>query len=115
MTEQLGGVPAVTATDARAEVAAGAHLLDVREQSEWDAGHAPQAVLLPLSQLASRTDELPREGRVVVVCRSGRRSLGVVAHLLGAGVDAVNLTGGMQSWRDSGGELVADSGAPAII
>ena len=111
MSDQL---PSVSATDARTEVAAGAALVDVRERVEWDAGHAPQAVLLPLSQLGAHLEELPREGRVVVVCRSGNRSQSVVAYLVGNGVDAVNLTGGMNAWRDAGGELVADTGSPVI-
>ncbi len=111
MTDPL---PAITAADARTAVAAGAVLVDVREPTEWDAGHAPQARLLPLSQLGAHLDELPREGRVVVVCRSGNRSQSVVAHLVGNGVDAVNLTGGMNAWRDAGGELVADTGSPVI-
>jgi rhodanese-related sulfurtransferase len=38
-----------------------------------------------------------------------------VAQLVGLGVDAVNLDGGMQAWRDAGGDLICDAGAPAII
>jgi rhodanese-related sulfurtransferase len=110
-----GAVPALTAADAIAAVAGGAALVDVRERSEWAAGHAPQALLLPLSELGQRVAELPRTGRVVVVCRSGRRSAGLVTQLVAVGVDAVNLDGGMQAWRDAGGDLVSDAGTPAII
>jgi rhodanese-related sulfurtransferase len=108
-------IPAISATEAITEVAAGAALVDVRERTEWHAGHAPQAMLLPLTELAQRAAELPRTGRVVVVCRSGRRSAGLVAQLVQLGVDAVNLDGGMQAWRDAGGDLVSDAGTPAII
>lgn len=108
-------VPAVSAAAAMAELADGAVLLDVRERPEWDAGHAPQARLLPLSELERRSAELPRGGRIVVVCRSGRRSAGVVSRLVADGVDAVNLEGGMQAWRDAGGDLTCDAGAPAIV
>lgn len=108
-------IPSVTAPEAMAEIAAGAVLVDVRERTEWDAGHAPQAQLLPLTELAQLSAELPRTGRVVVVCRSGRRSAGLVAQLVQLGVDAVNLDGGMQAWRDAGGDLVSDAGTPAII
>jgi rhodanese-related sulfurtransferase len=108
-------IPSVTATEAMAEIAAGAVLVDVRERNEWSAGHAPQAQLLPLTELAQRAAELPRTGRVVVVCRSGRRSAGLVGQLVQLGVDAANLDGGMQAWRDAGGDLVSDAGTPAII
>lgn len=108
-------VPAVTATEAMAEIARGAVLVDVREPAEQSAGRAAQALLLPLSELGRRSDELPRTGRVVVVCRSGRRSAGLVAQLVGLGVDAVNLDGGMQAWRDAGGPLICDADTPAII
>jgi rhodanese-related sulfurtransferase len=108
-------VPSVSATEAMTEIAAGAALVDVRERTEWSAGHAPQAQLLPLTELAQRAGELPRTGRVVVVCRSGRRSAGLVMQLVQLGVDAVNLDGGMQAWRDAGGDLVSDAGTPAII
>jgi rhodanese-related sulfurtransferase len=97
------------------EIDHGAALVDVRERDEHSAGRAPQAVLLPLSEVPHRSDELPRSGRVVVVCRSGRRSAGLVAQLVAAGVDAVNLDGGMQAWRDAGGPLICDAGSPAII
>jgi len=108
-------VPAISALEAMAEILGGASLVDVRERNEWDAGHAPQALPLPLTELAQRSAELPRTGRVVVVCRSGRRSAGLVAQLVELGVDAVNLDGGMQAWRDAGGDLVSDAGTPAII
>jgi rhodanese-related sulfurtransferase len=108
-------VPSVSATEAMAEIEQGAALVDVRERTEWDAGHAPQALPLPLTELGHRAGELPRTGRVVVVCRSGRRSAGLVAQLVALGVDAVTLDGGMQAWRDAGGALVSDAGTPAII
>ena len=110
-----GPVPDVSATQAMAEILGGAALVDVRERTEWAIGHAPQALLLPLTELPHRSGELPRTGRVIVVCRSGRRSAGLVAQLVELGVDAVNLDGGMQAWRDAGGDLVSDAGTPAII
>ena len=108
-------LPVVSAADAVREVAAGAVLLDVRERNEWDAGHAPQAAFLPMSEINSRLDELPREGHVVVTCRSGNRSQAVVRFLVAQGVDAVNLDGGMNAWRAAGGDVVADNGNPTII
>ena len=52
----------------------GAFVLDVRTQEEWDDFHAPNTTLIPLDQLASRLNELPRDREIVVVCRSGNRS-----------------------------------------
>lgn len=109
-------VPAVDPAEGRALVEAGAVLLDVREDAEWEAGHAPQAVHLPLGRVAQAVDQLDRSQRYVAVCRSGRRSAAAVALLRDAGVDAVNLDGGMQAWHAAGAPLVSGSGAtPAVV
>ena len=72
--------------------------VDVREPSEWDAGHIAGALWIPMGEFADRVSELP-QGRLAIVCRSGARS-GVVADWLEqSGVDAVNLAGGMQAWH----------------
>ncbi|HYZ54761.1 MAG TPA: rhodanese-like domain-containing protein, partial [Streptosporangiaceae bacterium] len=52
----------------------GAFLLDVREDEEWVAGHAPDALHIPLGQLGSQVDQVPRDREVYVVCRAGSRS-----------------------------------------
>ncbi len=57
-----------------AELPAGVYLLDVREDDEWTAGHAPDAVHVRLGDLGARADELPRDREVYVICRSGTRS-----------------------------------------
>ena len=117
MSAPLGGGPAssmpeVTAQEAVALVGDGAYLLDVREQSEWDAGHASRAVLLPLSELAERVDEVPSDRDVLVVCHSGMRSARATDALRGIGVDARNVVGGMLAWRDAGGVVVAGDEHP---
>ena len=88
-------------------------LLDVREDDEWAAGHAPGAVHLPMSQFVARYDELPA-GALAVVCRSGHRSAQVTAYLLDRGREARNVDGGMLAWAGLGLPLEADSGAPRI-
>lgn len=91
------------AGEAAALVEAGeALLLDVREQDEWQAGHAPGAVHIPLGELERRVAELPRERRVVAVCRSGNRSALATASLRAAGLDVDNLEGGMKAWQKAG-------------
>lgn len=90
----------------------GAMLLDVRELSEWDAGHAPVATHVPLGDLAEQIEDLPDDRRIVVVCRSGGRSARATAFLVGSGRDAVNLEGGMQAWAAAGLAVEgADGGA----
>ncbi len=125
-TEQTGGppvgfvetfaaVPSVDATTARALVRDGAVLLDVREHAEWDAGHDPQAVHLPLGRIAE-VPQLVREAKhVVVVCRSGHRSQTGTRALIAMGYDAVNLTGGMYAWTLAGGLLVDQAGRTGSI
>jgi rhodanese-related sulfurtransferase len=73
-------------------------LLDVREESEWEAGHAPMASLIPLSQLPDHLDELPRDHLIICACRSGGRSLRAATYLQESGFDVVNLAGGMLAW-----------------
>ena len=73
-------------------------ILDVRERSEWKAGHAPRSTNIPLAKLQSRLGELSESRRYVTVCRSGARSRRAAAQLRKAGFDALNLTGGMRAW-----------------
>jgi rhodanese-related sulfurtransferase len=73
-------------------------LIDVREVSEWDAGHAPMASLIPLAELPDHVDELPRNRLIICACRSGARSQRAAVFLQENGFDAVNLAGGMISW-----------------
>jgi rhodanese-related sulfurtransferase len=98
--------PEVSAKDANALVTAGALLLDVREDDEWQAGHAPQAEHLPMSRLQAEYERLPTDRRIVCVCHVGARSAAVAIALRNAGWDAVNLTGGMNAWEAAGLPLV---------
>jgi rhodanese-related sulfurtransferase len=99
-----------------AEVADDALILDVREQDEWDAGHAPGAVHIPLADLPARLGELPDtdEATLAVACRGGGRSSRAVAWLSQQGYDVANLAGGMKAWEGAGKQLVAATGAPSV-
>src|SRR5579859_1113440 len=103
--------PQVSARAAAALLADGAVLLDVREPGEWRAGHAPQAILIPMGDVRARLDELPQARRIVVVCRSGGRSAAITGALRASGYDAVNLTGGMCAWTAAGLPVAADADA----
>jgi rhodanese-related sulfurtransferase len=88
---------------ARSEQTAGALLLDVREQDEWDAGHAPGALHIPMSELQERFVELPDADATLVICRSGHRSDVVAAALARIGrPGCANVAGGMQAWAGAG-------------
>jgi len=107
-------VPEVTAVDA--ESGQVAHiLLDVRNADEWEAGHAPSAQWTPLPELESVRFQLPMNRRIVCVCRSGSRSARAAEALISWGFDAVNMTGGMQSWASSGFPVVRDDGSPGEV
>lgn len=98
------------------QVAADAYLLDVREDDEWAAGHAPDATHLPMMQIPARIDEIPTDRDVVVICRVGGRSAQVVAYLQQHGLTrAINLDGGMSDWAAAGRPMVSeDGGAPRV-
>jgi rhodanese-related sulfurtransferase len=105
-------VPVVTVS----ELPDDAVMVDVREQNEWDAGHAPEAVFIPMGDLPSQIEELPiGDGPLAVVCRSGNRSGRVVAWLSQQGIDAVNVAGGMQAWNAAGKPMVAERGGPPRV
>lgn len=95
-------IPEITPTEfvARRDRGDTMTLLDVRE--DWELGIAsvplPDIVHIPMAQVAERIGELDREHEVVVLCRSGRRSLEVAKLLQQNGFSAVNLAGGILAW-----------------
>lgn len=93
---------------------AGAVLLDVREPHEWDAGHAPGAVHLPLDRIGQATTVVG-ERVVYAVCRSGRRSATATKVMNAAGLKARNVKGGMQAWSRAGLPVVVDDGRPGTV
>ncbi|SNT26812.1 Rhodanese-related sulfurtransferase [Rhodococcoides kyotonense] len=90
-------------------------LLDVREDDEWQQGHAPGAVHIPMSEIPSRLGEIDIDSQLYVVCKGGGRSARVVEYLNQIGYDAVNVDGGMAAWQSAGRPLVRDDGAEARI
>lgn len=85
----------------------GAYVLDVREADEWATGRVPGAVHMPMSEVPGRTDELPRDTPVFVICAVGGRSRQVVDHLRAQGVSAYNVAGGTGGWAQRGWPLEA--------
>jgi len=103
----------LTPSEAEEKIAAGAQLIDVRQQYEWDAGHIDGAVHIPLEELPARSSELARDREVVVGCRSGSRSAFATAALREAGIDAFNLGGGLQAWVAEGKAIEPPDGTVA--
>ncbi|MFH8732465.1 MULTISPECIES: rhodanese-like domain-containing protein [unclassified Streptomyces] len=101
------------------ELVDGDFLLDVREDDEWQAGHAEGALHIPISEFVARFGELteaaPQDGRVNVICRSGSRSAQVTMYLVQQGIDAVNVDGGMQVWAAAGRPVVDDKGQSGFV
>ena len=98
-----------------ADLPAGVYLLDVREDDEWAAGHAPDAVHVRLGELGARTGELPRDREVYVICRSGARSAYAAQALADAGWNAVNVADGMTGWAVAGRPMISDTGGEPYV
>ncbi len=78
-------------------------LIDVRGQTEWDAGHIAAARHIPLGYLAERVRGLPRTTPIIVHCQSGARSAIAASVLEAQGFTSVNnLTGGFAAWASAG-------------
>jgi SulP family sulfate permease len=78
-------------------------VIDVREPREYQRGHIPQAQLIPLPALLAAPPELPTERRVILVCRSGRRSERAAAAFDGQVRGTIGvLEGGMLAWEAAG-------------
>lgn len=97
--------PTVDVARAQELLRAGATLLDVREDHEWRAGHAPAAVHVALGNIDAAPRRLRKDRPVVVVCASGMRSRTAAKQLRGLGFDATSLSGGMAMWARAGGEV----------
>ena len=96
------------------QVPADAYLLDVREPDEWQAGHAPGAVHIPLGALGARYTELAQDRPLYVICRSGQRSGHAAQALAGAGWDVSNVSDGMIGWHAAGLPMTSESGQPYV-
>ncbi|MGN2634905.1 rhodanese-like domain-containing protein [Nocardia takedensis] len=112
-------IPSVPARDLPAEFDRPrpdrAILLDVREDDEWELGHAPGAIHIPMVDVPARLDELDFDAELYVVCRQGGRSLEVARYLAHVGVEVTNVSGGMVAWQQAGRPLTAEGDRQAKI
>jgi rhodanese-related sulfurtransferase len=107
-SSSTGKLPAFVSVDEAHQLyEEGTFVLDVRTPEEWNEFHAPNTTLIPLDELASRVNELPKDQPIVVVCRSGNRSQTGRDILLQAGFNATSMNGGLNEWRASGYPVVS--------
>jgi rhodanese-related sulfurtransferase len=111
MPSPLPGDVEVTPEQAQRALSDGSALVvDVREDYEWEAGHADGARHLELERLASSAGTIERERPVVFVCRAGVRSAMAAHAFRQAGFDAWSMHGGMEAWAAEGRPLVPPGG-----
>ncbi|NNC89099.1 MAG: rhodanese-like domain-containing protein [Akkermansiaceae bacterium] len=93
--------------------AGGCELVDVREAVEYAGKRIPGARHLPLGKLDGTCGELPADGKLVLMCRSGKRSAKAAEILRAKGFENVaELEGGLQAWEEAGLETEQDARAP---
>ena len=98
-----------------ADLPDGVFLVDVREDDEWTAGHAPDAVHLRLGDLEARAQELPRDRELYLVCRGGARSAYAAQMLASQGWQTINVADGMTGWAVAGRPMVSETGAEPFV
>ncbi len=91
--------------------AGGAPVIDVRQPDEYEEGHVPGAVLIPLAEVPDRVAEIPADGTALIICRSGGRSLKAAEFLAGQGIVTTNVAGGTLAWIDAGKPTVTGPNA----
>ena len=78
-------------------------VIDVREPHEYNAGHVPNAKLIPVAKVFARKDELPRDKDVIFICQVGQRSALACEMAAAAGLTRLfNLEGGTEAWVKAG-------------
>jgi rhodanese-related sulfurtransferase len=89
-----------------------AYGIDVREQSEWDAGHSDLFTLHPLSTFDAGKISIDKP--VIFICRSGKRSAQACESLKAQGIEAINMIGGMLEWQELQLPMTATNQKPLI-
>ena len=97
----------ITPQDAIVQQGSGTTFLDVREPSEWNMGHIPDAVHIPRGQLEVKVESaLDRFTPIIVYCAAGARSALAADTLRQMGYHHVkSLQGGFAAWADEGGDV----------
>ena len=89
-------------------------LLDVRSQAEYAQGIIEGGEFVPLHTIPLKINDLDKDKKIVIYCRSGARSAQACSYLAqNAGIEALNLRGGIISWYQSGFDIVRPEGMQA--
>lgn len=82
-------------------------LLDVRTQEEYNESHISGSTLIPVLELEARLNEIPRNNKILVYCRSGKRSVTASETLEKNGYTQIfNMQGGITEWKNAGYDVV---------
>ncbi len=96
----------VTVSELKSAMASGdAHVVDVREPQEYEAGHVPGAELMPLAMVPLKHSDLPKGETIYLICQTGGRSFTAATWLAQQGYDVRNVTGGTSDWIRSGYDI----------
>jgi rhodanese-related sulfurtransferase len=90
-----------------------AQVIDVREPSEWEAGHIDGIRHIPLGELQSQAATIDRDDTVIFSCKSGARSTMAAQAFRAAGYRAFSLDGGLDRWVAEGRPITPEDGRVA--
>ncbi len=78
----------------------GMMILDVRTNKDYERGHIPGAIHVPLSDIGDKIKKLKKDKELVVYCQNGNRSIWAIKRLMGMGYkNLFNLKGGYSAWK----------------
>ena len=95
-------VPTISSDEAREYLTdSNYQFIDVRTDGEYDSGHIPNSIHIPLQEIQDRMSEIDslKNKNIIAYCRSGARSSKATKILVKAGFDVLNLSGGVLSWK----------------
>ncbi|MGB0972888.1 MAG: rhodanese-like domain-containing protein [Mycobacterium sp.] len=108
-------VPEVAIIDLPTSFGPAVVLLDVREDDEWQRGHAPGAQHIPMGDVPARMAEIDSDAELYVICLAGGRSQRVAQYLARNGYEAANIAGGMLAWARAGRPVVTEEGGAGTL
>jgi rhodanese-related sulfurtransferase len=108
-------VPQAELANVPVQFGSSAVLLDVREDDEWQRGHAPDAQHIPMGEVPARLGEIDGDAQLFVICGAGGRSLRVAQYLARNGFEPTNVDGGMLAWASAGRPVVTDDGSAGTV
>jgi len=95
---ELDSIPSIPASQLSSDGSV-ASVIDVRSETEWNEGHVPGAMHVPLVQLGARLADLRRREPLLIYCQGGARSALAASLLRAAGVrEVTNADGGFEAW-----------------